>query len=52
MFMTLSEISKRYHISKTAIRNFVRSGKFPEPKRIGGCVRWSEEELKTFEENL
>lgn len=52
MFLTLSEICKKYHISKTAIRNYVRDGKFPKPKRIGGCVRWSEEQLAEFEQSL
>ena len=51
-FYKIEKVAERYKISKSAVRNYVRKGIFPKPKKIGTSSRWSEEDLRAFEENL
>ena len=52
MFYKIDDVSKRYQISKSAIKNYIKNGVLPQPKKIGGSRRWSEEQLAEFEQSL
>ena len=52
MFYKIDDVAKRYQISKSAIKNYVKNGVMPQPKKIGGSRRWSEGQLEAFEAQL
>lgn len=52
LFFPIGKVAERYGISKSAVRSYVKKGIIPTPRRIGSSVRWAEEDLKAFEDNL
>lgn len=51
-FYKLNEIAERYQVSKSSVKNYIKNGVLPAPKKIGGSRRWSEAQLEEFEANL
>ena len=51
-FFKEKEVAERFNISRSSIKNYVRNGVMPAPKKIGGSRRWSEEQLQEFEQSL
>ena len=49
MFYKIEDVSKRYQMSKSTIKNHVKNVVMPAPKKIGGSRRWSEEQLQEFD---
>ena len=44
----VKEISRAYGITKSAIFNLVKNGKFPEGYKIGGSRRWNPAEVENW----
>ena len=42
---TAEEISSLLRVSKSGVYNLVREQKFPEPIRIGKCMRWDQADI-------
>ncbi len=51
-FITIFDIANRYSISTSTIWRWIKLGKFPKGKKIGGTARWRLSDLEKFEENL
>jgi len=50
MFST-SLVAKKLNVSESTLRNLVRRGRLPEPKKINGgaTLLWSDEDIATAE---
>jgi len=49
-YYNMREVCAMFKVSKSTIRNWINDGEFPEGKLFSPrCRRWSEEELKAYE---
>jgi len=51
-FSTPEEVARRYHRSKSTLRQWRRIGYGPEGVRVGGRILYAEVELLQFEQTL
>ena len=49
MLLTISDLAKRYRVSKASIMNYVRQGKIPTGFHIGRNHRWTLAEIESWE---
>ncbi len=47
--LSMSDVCTRYDLSRGAIYNGLERGSFPRPLKVGGVLRWREEDLNAFE---
>jgi predicted DNA-binding transcriptional regulator AlpA len=46
---TAKDLAARYRVSLRTIGYWIAKGILPEPMRIGGVVRWLEDDIKAWE---
>ena len=49
MLLTISDLAKRYRVSKASIMNYIRQGKIPTGFHIGRNHRWTLAEIESWE---
>lgn len=49
-FLTVTDVAKRYSISRSSVFNFYKKGLIPKGITFGKTRRWSLEELEAFEQ--
>jgi len=52
VFLRIAEICHRYGVSVPSVHRWVKSGKFPKPKKISRCSVWNIKDLEAFEDSL
>lgn len=50
--LTRPEVERLTGLSRSTLYKRMRAGSFPEPVKIGGSVRWREDELAEWIEGL
>ena len=40
VMLDVEQVARMFDVSTRHIRRLVDAGKFPQPVRLGGCVRW------------
>lgn len=46
--MKLDEVAKYFSVNSRTLRRLWERGEFPEPIRVGGCLRWQRQTLDEF----
>jgi excisionase family DNA binding protein len=49
--LTTKDLAIRFKVSLRTIRYWVTNGILPEPMRIGGVVRWTEDDIREWEKS-
>lgn len=47
-FLTVKDVCSRLNCATSTIYRWLDKGIFPQPMRIGGMVRWTEEDIEAF----
>lgn len=48
VLLDLAEVAEWLQVSTRSIRNWWSEGRFPAPMRLGGRLRWSEDQILRF----
>jgi predicted DNA-binding transcriptional regulator AlpA len=48
VMLDVEHVAELFDVSTRHIRRLVDAGKFPQPVRLGGCVRWPRHVVDTF----
>jgi DNA-binding transcriptional MerR regulator len=43
--LQVGDVAERFHVTVQTIRNWVATGQFPEPTRLGKRCYWTEQQL-------
>lgn len=49
-YLTAEELADRFRVSTRTIRRWSATGLLPSPLAIGGVLRWSAEDMQTWDE--
>jgi excisionase family DNA binding protein len=47
--LTTLDLMKKFKVSRPTIRRWAEKGVIPLPKKLGGVVRWREEDIEVVE---